>query len=799
MKRQNLAIDIVELLIKSQDANGTEYDEYKDLIVLKLNEYQNTEVAENDINRKFMDSSDVFRNQENLDNSSNLNLNPFVERFQNNSFAQEQQGNQSRNNLIFSDSDEIQDENDLESHQVEIIEPKEYKSLVNDNIIDMTQIPDDVFPLSLNVPDVVEVVNESEDVTYKWTSQCYKILKSVFGLKTFRPNQLQAINHTLNGDDTFVLMPTGGGKSLCFQLPALITAGTTQGLSIVITPLLSLMMDQVNALLNKTVNVGAFWGDMSASQRSKLKSQISEIPCRLKLLYITPEMLNKSTWMQNQMQSLNNNKSLARFIVDEAHCLSSWGHDFRPDYKALGFMRQRFPNVPIMALTATANSKVRQDVISILRMRNAKMIKQSFNRSNLVYSVFQRDASFIDNVVSFVKMKYPNESGIIYCQTRSKCEQVAAKLQSELSISCYHAGLQKEDRLSIQQQWSSGIIKVIVATIAFGMGIDKPNVRFVIHQALPSSVEGYYQETGRAGRDGLQSDCLLYYSYADTKTAELLINRGEGSREQKQRQYDNLRQMISYCDNKIECRRSIILHYFGEKFDPADCNGTCDNCNNKTKYVATDVTEIAKDCLNIVDQITSNGKYTLIYCADLVRGSRSKKVQDLGHDAIKGHGGGKSLNKSDVMRLMNELVTKGYLKEKTEMGKAGFACKYIHVTTLGVRVIDGGKFKMELNIAPIVSTTKPLQAPKRKSSTASKSKKQKNFNWKVALTDLRTRLSTNYANENDIISNKEISEVVRRKPTNMNEIKQLSFMDVNRLTIGLHEEILNILQQNQTA
>ena len=794
-RRESLAIEIVDLLIKSQDlADDKEYEDCRTEMLIKLNDYQ--EYIESPMNQNDLPfdphqtHGSVVKQQETPQTTKHVPIN-----------------NNNRNNLIFSDSEEpsdmenedpfdevvkFQDDEHLDGIEnvnpyfqeesfmpVLIDESPTPNNKFTSNFIDMTNDPD--------VPDVVEIVNEREDINYPWTKNCYDLLRTVFKLSSFRPNQLQAINHTLLGHDTFTLMPTGGGKSLCFQLPSLITRGTTKGLSIVVTPLLSLMMDQVNALLAKGVNVGAFWGDMSAGQRNALKQQLQQSPCRLKLLYITPEMLNKSTFMQSLLPRLHQSKQLARFIIDEAHCLSSWGHDFRPDYKALSFMKRDFPDIPIMALTATANSKVRRDVISILGLRNAKMIKQSFNRPNLIYSVFERTANFFDEVVSFIKMKHPNESGIIYCQTRAKCESVASKLESQLSIKCYHAGLAKQDRTDVQQEWSRGDVKIIVATIAFGMGIDKANVRFVIHQALPSSVEGYYQETGRAGRDGLQSDCLLYFNYGDTKTVELLIKRGEGSHQQKQRQYDNLRQMVAYCDNKMECRRKVILHYFGEQFDQQECKGTCDNCKTTNNYVKQDVSAIAKDCLNIVDAVTMHGKFTLIYCTDVLRGSKIKKITEQRHDEIKGYGSGKHLCRSDVMRLFNELVTKGYLKEIVEMTKAGFASKYIYTTAVGMRALVGAPFKMELYTAPMKEKAeKPEKREKRKSTNSAKPskkvKKGKPINWKTILQDKMT--------------NKEIAEVIRRKPANLKEIKQLDCMNAERLASGLHSEMLKVINEH---
>lgn len=529
------------------------------------------------------------------------------------------------------------------------------------------------------------IAPQPTQMQHVWSKDVKVALKDRFHLRGFRPNQLEAINATLAGKDAFVLMPTGGGKSLCYQLPAIVNSGKTQGVTVVISPLLSLMQDQVEHLQKLKIQALLVNSEVTAEYRrlvmNCLKEQQPHKFCQL--LYITPELISKSQAMVNAFRDLHRRRKLARFVIDEAHCVSQWGHDFRPDYKLLGEVRQQFPGVPVIALTATATENVKIDVIHNLGIKNCETFSQSFNRPNLNYEVRSKTKAkdVLNSIASTINTSYRGQSGIIYCLSRKNCEDIAAKLRKEYNIMAhhYHAGMEAEEKKKVQRQWQAGAYNVIIATIAFGMGIDKPDVRFVIHHTIPKSLEGYYQETGRAGRDGKRSGCYLYYGYQDTSALKRMIDEGEGTWDQKERQRQMLRNVIQFCENKSDCRRVQVLNYFGESFNREDCKASCDNCNSNSTFETQDFSELATAAISMVKKVEDD-KVTLLHCVDVFRGSKTKKITDLHHYELSEFGAGSNIDRGDVERIFYRLLSEDALSEHNIMNKSGFANQYVHVS-----------------------------------------------------------------------------------------------------------------------
>lgn len=521
-------------------------------------------------------------------------------------------------------------------------------------------------------------------MNHPWSSDVIRVLRGTFHLDGFRKNQLEAINSTLSGNDTFVLMPTGGGKSLCYQLPAMIDTGKTRGVTIVISPLISLMTDQVDHLHELGIDAMYINSELTAAERKERFASLRQSRVTCRLLYVTPEALGQSQQMVSALEALDARGLLARIVIDEAHCVSQWGHDFRPDYKQLGDFRRRFPRVPCIALTATANATVKDDVKHHLGIRGCDEFSHSFNRPNLSYEVRPFAKNMVGVMAKIINEEFRGKSGIIYCLSRNDCEKVSQELTTKHRIPAqyYHAGMQKDEKIDVQRRWQAGEANVVVATIAFGMGIDKPNVRYVFHYTLPKSLEGYYQETGRAGRDGKFSKCIMFYTYGDKQKLERLIDKGEGTYESKKNQKGLLQKVIAYCENKSDCRRKQVLAYFGEVFDEVDCKQRCDNCTSGLRFRSLDVTDLASKAVQTVrDIVSTTGQVTLLYCIDVFRGSTAKKIKDNNHHVdVQGFGAGKAMERQDVERLLHLLVSKGAIAEYTVVNGMGFPSTYVKVT-----------------------------------------------------------------------------------------------------------------------
>lgn len=460
-------------------------------------------------------------------------------------------------------------------------------------------------------------------------------LKKHFGFENFRPNQEEIINSVLAGKDTVAIMPTGGGKSICFQLPAL----ELDGLTIVISPLIALMKDQVDSLRANGIKAAFLNSTLEASEMDNLMSQVANM--ELKLLYIAPESFE---YIENILKT----EKISLIAVDEAHCISSWGHDFRPAYTQLGFLKQQLPNTPIMALTATADKATRTDIANQLNLVDPNIFISSFNRPNLYLEV-KPGQDRIKHIQSFINER-PNTSGIIYCLSRKSTEDLAQKLtKSGIKAEAYHAGLTADKRSKVQEKFINDDVPIICATIAFGMGIDKSNVRWVIHYNLPKNIEGYYQEIGRAGRDGVDSDTLLFYSYSDV----IQLRKFAENSSNEEFQLAKLERMQQFAES-LNCRRKALLSYFGEGLQE-DC-GNCDNCRKPPKLF--DGTIIAQKALSAVYRLQQSEPMN--HLIDFLRGSSNAYIQSKGYSQLKTYGVGADLSWKDWRHYIIQLLNQGY-------------------------------------------------------------------------------------------------------------------------------------------
>ena len=477
-----------------------------------------------------------------------------------------------------------------------------------------------------------------------------EILKVHFGFDTFKGDQEAIIRNLLAGKDTFVLMPTGGGKSLCYQLPALVMDGT----AIVISPLIALMKNQVDAMRNLSEEDGiAHFINSSLNKTSIDLVKADILSGKTKLLYVAPESLTK----EDNVDFLKKVK-ISFYAIDEAHCISEWGHDFRPEYRKIRDIVKEIGLAPIIALTATATNKVRDDIKKNLGIQDAKDFKSSFNRPNLYYEVRPKTKNVDKDIIKFIKSN-PGKSGIIYCLSRKKVEELAEILQAnDISAMAYHAGMEAAARSKTQDAFIMEKIDVIVATIAFGMGIDKPDVRYVIHYDIPKSLEGYYQETGRAGRDGGEGQCIAFYNSKDVQKLEKFLEGKPLAEQDIGRQL--LAETTAYCESSV-CRRKLLLHYFGENYEEDNC-GNCDNCLNPKKQVeAQQLLETVLECILAVKE-----NFKADYIIDMLLGKETSEITDHMHDDLEVFGSGSDEEEKTWNAVIRQALIAGYIRKDVE-------------------------------------------------------------------------------------------------------------------------------------
>lgn len=582
-----------------------------------------------------------------------------------------------------------------------------------------------------------------------------EVLERVFGYEAFRPGQEEIIRHILDSKDALVLMPTGGGKSLCYQIPALCLEGT----AVIISPLIALMQDQVMALKESGVRAEFLNSSLSYDKEEEITQKL--LSGRLDLIYVSPERLN-SEGFKNILKKIK----ISLFAIDEAHCVSQWGHDFRPEYTKFYILKDLFPEVPRIALTATADLETRDDIIKNLHLENCRIFISSFDRPNIRYRVQIKDRER-KQLLDFIKNEHPDDSGIVYCISRKRVEEIAEFLNGEgFKVLPYHAGLSQKEREKNQDRFLKEESIIMVATIAFGMGIDKPDVRFVAHLDLPKSMESYYQETGRAGRDGLPSDAWMIYGLKDIVQLNNFINRSNAPEEQKKIEKRKLNLLLGYSET-VSCRRKAILEYFKENYPRENCQN-CDNCLNPP--VTYDATIDAQKVLSCIYRIQNERfGFGAGHIIEILTGKKSEKVLKFNHDKLSVFGIGKDNDIHQWQSIIRQLVILGYIKVEPEY------------MTLGLT----GESAKVLRSLVKVRLRKHILQPKIKQAA----EKQKTYSLNGSDTELFAKLKElrlSFAKAENmppyiIFHDKTLMEMAHKKPSSLEEMGKISGVGETKL------------------
>ena len=594
-------------------------------------------------------------------------------------------------------------------------------------------------------------------------------LKKYFGYDQFRPMQAEIIESVYQKKDSLVLMPTGGGKSICFQIPAI----TMKGLCIVVSPLISLMKDQVESLNANGINAAYLNSSLISAEQQSVEDDIYNN--HLQLLYVSPEKLLSQSFLPLLLQC-----KISLFAIDEAHCISSWGHDFRPEYTQMKFLKKQFPEVPIIALTATADKLTRKDIIQQLGVPEAKVFTASFDRPNLSLNV-RSGQKRIEQILDFIR-EHPNQSGIIYCLSRKNTEKLTHKLNAKgFAASYYHAGLSAQERNKVQDSFINDRVPIVCATVAFGMGIDKSNVRWVIHYNLPKNMEGYYQEIGRAGRDGAKADTLLFYSFGDVMILRDILGKNQG--ENTAIKLSKLERMQEYADALI-CRRKILLNYFGEN-QQGEC-GNCDVCKNPPQYF--DGTVIAQKALSAIARVKERAAMGLLI--DVLRGSQRREVLQFGYDKIRTYGAGAEHSVADWQQFLMQLLQLGLVEIAYDQNNA------LKLTAASKAVLLGEK-KIQL---VKMSSIQEHRATKKKKKVRTKTVRER---VRDELFETLRQLRTKIAREKGVppyivFSDATLEEMAARHPTTDHDMKDISGVGERKLHLYgnlFMDAILNYIRE----